>query len=438
MMNIIPDNPGDCWVSIKCFQPLFVLNNWIFPTLKSLPNLSVYTMTVVKSAHSSGDTITSLTAITRSPKPGVDPWNQTLSDAVSEWYSPDDSSFFSKVTTQLQASVFVDATELGDLLAVSGASFAQGWETPDEFSTETTDTCGQAMTYTVFMRWESAKVPQENFPTPAYNNYSMQGSSWDRIWTYRRSLAEPGDTQVAKPSEISNQNWGGGNDYSMGYPFLSIADTLKQVSNWSGGLNLTSLQQAERRGWGWYTYYRQQANATVRDYLSLVREDVVGTATGVGKMPYLRDTRRSIGMDQFRLFYANMTGTSTSDTGDHFDDTVALGDYFYADIHPLSSTVCPNIPDDLKTGPIKPFYIPFRALTSQSFSNLLVAVKTMAQTFHANAATRLHPVEWHSGTAAGVAAALMVENGWDTRDMYDHVSVLQSKVVDYAPITWTL
>ena len=62
----------------------------------------------------------------------------------------------------------------------------------------------------------------------------------------------------------------------------------------------------------------------------------------------------------------------------------------------------------------------------------------MAQTFHANAATRLHSMEWHFGTAPGVAAVLMVENGWDTRDMYDHVSVLQSKVVDYAPITWTL
>ena len=44
--------------------------------------------------------------------------------------------------------------------------------------------------------------------------------------------------------------------------------------------------------------------------------------------------------------------------------------------------------------------------------------ETMAQTFHANAATRLHSVEWHSGTAPGVAAALMVENGWDKRDMY--------------------
>ena len=251
-------------------------------------------------------------------------------------------------------------------------------------------------------------------------------------------MAEPGDVQVAKLGEISNQNWGGGNDYSMGYPFLSVAETVKQVSDWSGGLNLTSLEQAERRAWGWYTWYRQQANATMQDYLSLVREDVVGTATGVGKMPYLRDTRRSIGLDQFRLFYTNMTGTPSSLTGDHFNDTVALGDYYYADIHPLSSIVCPNIPDDLKSGPIKPFYIPFRALTSQSFANLLVAGKTMAQTFHANAATRLHPVEWHSGTAAGVAAAMMVGKGWSTRDVYEHISELQDNVINYAPITWTL
>lgn len=395
-------------------------------------------MTVVKSAETSGSTISSLTAITRSPKQGIDPWNKTLSDDVSDWYSPADSPSYSKTTTQFVASVFIDATELGDLLVVSGASFAQGWETPNEFSMETTDTCGQAMTYTIFMRWESSTVPQETFPPPAYNVYSMQGNSWNRIWTYRRSLAEPGDEGVAKPGEICNQNWGGGNDYTMGYPFLSIAETVKEVSNWSGGLNLTSLQQAERRGWGWYTWYRQQANVSAKDYLSLVREDVVGTATGLGKMPYLRDTRRSIGLDQFRLFYANMTGTPTSNTGDHFNDTVALGDYYYADIHPVSPEVCPDKPDDLKTGPIKPFYIPFRALTSQSFGNLLVAGKTMAQTFHANAATRLHPVEWHSGTAAGVAAAMMVEEGWSTRDMYEHIADLQAKVTEYAPITWTL
>jgi hypothetical protein len=43
---------------------------------------------------------------------------------------------------------------------------------------------------------------------------------------------------------------------------------------------------------------------------------------------------------------------------------------------------------------------------------LLVAGKLMAQTFHASAATRLHPSEWTSGVAAGGAAVLMARNNW--------------------------
>lgn len=45
----------------------------------------------------------------------------------------------------------------------------------------------------------------------------------------------------------------------------------------------------------------------------------------------------------------------------------------------------------------------FRSLTNAKYDNLLVAGKTIAQSFLVNAATRLHPVEWSSGTGAGKA-----------------------------------
>lgn len=57
--------------------------------------------------------------------------------------------------------------------------------------------------------------------------------------------------------------------------------------------------------------------------------------------------------------------------------------------------------------PLAPFFVPFSALAVGEVGNLLVCGKTMAQSFVANAATRLHPVEWSTGAAAGVAAALM-------------------------------
>ena len=54
-------------------------------------------------------------------------------------------------------------------------------------------------------------------------------------------------------------------------------------------------------------------------------------------------------------------------------------------------------PSYLNQADIKPYFVPFRALTNKKYSNLLVAGKTMAQTFHANSGTRLHPVEWTTG-----------------------------------------
>lgn len=38
----------------------------------------------------------------------------------------------------------------------------------------------------------------------------------------------------------------------------------------------------------------------------------------------------------------------------------------------------------------------------------------MATSFLVNAASRLHPIEWSSGTAVGVAAAYMVKYNFDT------------------------
>jgi hypothetical protein len=57
----------------------------------------------------------------------------------------------------------------------------------------------------------------------------------------------------------------------------------------------------------------------------------------------------------------------------------------------------------------------------------------------ANAATRLHPEEWVTGTAAGLGAALMVGHGWTTADVYDNGALLQAELTAVGqPLNWTL
>ena len=176
----------------------------------------------------------------------------------------------------------------------------------------------------------------------------------------------------------------------------------------------------------------------------------LGTSDGLAKMPYLREARRSgAGVGAFRLCHHIMSvnntgpggkGCSTaadlprfgsSGLGYHFHDTVAIGapqPLFGYDVHVqhkcnypryISSTV--RIPNSTV-----PFFIPFRALTVAGAPNLLVAGKSMATSFLTQSVTRLHPNEWASGTAAGVAAVVMSAFNLSSVQMATNVSKVQN------------
>jgi hypothetical protein len=69
---------------------------------------------------------------------------------------------------------------------------------------------------------------------------------------------------------------------------------------------------------------------------------------------------------------------------------------------------------------------------------MLLAGKTMAQTFLANSATRLHPIEWSSGCAAGAAAAYLAETGKTSAEGYESVDEVQEIVKRHTPIDWVI
>lgn len=72
---------------------------------------------------------------------------------------------------------------------------------------------------------------------------------------------------------------------------------------------------------------------------------------------------------------------------------------------------------------------------------MLLAGKTIAQSFYVNAATREHPTEWTTGVAAGAAAALMVQRGWsDTAQVaaaYDDLAAALRGAAVQQPLEWT-
>eukprot|EP01100_Stratorugosa_tubuloviscum_P007363 TRINITY_DN3072_c0_g1_i1.p1 TRINITY_DN3072_c0_g1~~TRINITY_DN3072_c0_g1_i1.p1 ORF type:complete len:578 (+),score=262.15 TRINITY_DN3072_c0_g1_i1:41-1735(+) len=449
MMATIPGNPGACWVSIKCYEPKFLLDNWINPTISSFSNLKVFYMSVFHQVLTNNRIIQSVKIIQRNYISNDNAWNKTFSRDVNDWYSINSSSIYQKTIYNLKPFpnkqlIIIDATEFGDILVLSDASFAQGIESPDETSWTTIETCGQQFTYPFYMRVESNPTKEITYGLPLLANYDLEGYSWGMVWSYRRSLAES-QANDASIGEISNQNWGSGNDYGASYLLLPVSEAKNQVTqnNWQGGLDLISLNLAENFAFGWFTWFRNQTNnQTLTNLLTLAKQDVVGTQTGISKMPYIRDTRRSIGIQDFRLQYNDLI-YGDGPTGYQFEDTVALGDYFYADTHRMQVKHC-DYPDYMNNTTLKPFYIPYRALTNRDFDNLLVAGKTIAQTFHANSATRLHPVEWSTGVAAGCSASLIFQLSQKSQmnittiQIYEnYINQLQYIITKYAPIQWT-
>lgn len=454
-------NLGRCWVSRKCFQAPLAISAFVAPLLAALPNLRVYARTAVVHAAVDARTgrVTGVSAVRRTPAAGTTGWEVPLSAMVEDWYDAAPSPRFAKEALELAlapAGVVVEATEFGDVLATgAGLPLAQGVEAPLESSPATLTRCGQAITYPFSVLFSAAPAPSPD-PTPPGGAegepWGSQGLNWTRVWTYRRSASAPSaGLDDVLPGDVSCQNVGGGNDARNAYPFLPTdsPEFRRQTAApgaWRGGLNVTALHSAEQRAFGFYHEYVNSPNASAgtAGHLRMAPEQM-GTAHGLAKMPYLRDARRSAaGLGGYRLTYADLADADPRNASYavRWSDTVAIGTYWYADIHTMDPAVCP-LPAYLAKGSgakIKPYFLPFRALTVDRAPNLLVAGKAMAQTFWASAGTRLHPEEWATGAAAGAAAAWMAAEGLNTTGALARVAELQGILVSERvglPLWWS-
>lgn len=84
--------------------------------------------TVVKKVEVRNSTIISLTAIQREPLGNATGYERFYSSDILDWYSPEDSDHFSKKVLTFagidgKPAVFIDATEYGELLVLSGSDW---------------------------------------------------------------------------------------------------------------------------------------------------------------------------------------------------------------------------------------------------------------------------------------------------------------------------
>jgi hypothetical protein len=336
----------------------------------------------------------------------------------------------------LSAPWFIDATELGDVLPLTGTEFVTGAESRDETGELHAAEKGspenhQAFTHCFAMDYVPGEdhtiekpreyefwrdyVPQLHPPWPGklldftythpptlqprllgFNPEGEHKSGAINLWRYRRIAHRANFQPGTYPGDITCVNWPQ-NDYLLGNIIgVSPEEAAGHIAR-GKQLSLSLL-------------YWLQTEAPRDDgkpgWPSLrLRGDLLGTEDGLAKYPYVREARRIRAvftvLEQHvgRSARALETGRKESEVvSERYFDSVGIGSY-HIDLHP--STGGDNYIDFSSL----PFQIPLGALLPQRMKNLLPASKNIGTTHVTNGCYRLHPVEWNIGESAGALVA---------------------------------
>ncbi|MBC7972020.1 MAG: FAD-dependent oxidoreductase [Verrucomicrobia bacterium] len=333
----------------------------------------------------------------------------------------------------IRANTTLDGTELGDLLALGDIPHRWGWELQAEFGEPSAPVSAnrltqqypvQAPTWVVMMEdyGEGATAPE--IPAPPNDDPDRFRGAWDkyggdRFLNYGRL---PGNRFMI--------NWPlHGNDYGEGIERLLLAKKRGDF-----------LREARWHTQSFARFIQTQLGCRygLAEHVFPVEEREEGrgergkTSLGGGAYalhPYYRESRRLCGLTTVReqdilpvsdgcvapLSIVSGQGYTQAET---ICDAIAIGNY--ANDHHYPSGDITLKPKSMRWGGRwtgTPFTIPYRALIPASMDGLLVCEKNLSVSHMANGATRLQPLVLGIGQAAGMAAALCVEQGCQPRDL---------------------
>jgi hypothetical protein len=346
-----------------------------------------------------------------------------------------------ELSRTITASYFLDATELGDLLPMTGTECVAGAEPQAQTgeahaSSRAEPANNQAFTFCFALDYLAAEDHSIKRPASyaTWRDYVPQlGPPWTgrllswamcdpktlklrkaffapnpaesqqsglNLWTYRRIADRTSFTSGFYRSDITLVNWPQ-NDY-LGGDLLTTTFERRQAHLRAAkelSLSLLYWMQTEaprpNGGYGWKGLR--------------LRNDIVGSEDGLAKAPYIRESRRILA--EFTVLEQHvgtdmrtrLTGKPREEvTAQVFDDTVGIGCY-RIDLHPSSGGT--NYIDISSL----PFQIPLGALLPRRMENLLPACKNIGTTHVTNGCYRLHPVEWNIGEAAGALASYAIQ-----------------------------
>lgn len=402
-------NPGDGWVSRLCFEPVLAAR-WFERLLapqRSAGRLRVLRLAWPVAATREGPRITGVMLRGHDGR-----------------------------IHDVQARVFIDATDTGELLRLAQLPYRLGKEAASDFdepdAPATADPLDQQpCTHVLALRRSRTPGPVAPAP-PAYAAWrahtlphfehllfsphlpgrergesatlplEAEGTTLD-WWRYRRVVSSTQWTDGR--DDVTLVNWAQ-NDYAR-HPLLDGPLPQPEVEAAARELSLCLLHwlqtEAPRCLNGNSGNSGKDGGHGFPEWQPAT--DLLGTRDGLAQQTYVRESRRIV---------AHTTLTQRDllrppePAGSDASDAVGIGAY-NLDIHPTC------VSGHGVNASVHPFVLPLGAFIPLHADNLLPACKNLGVSHLASACTRVHPVEWLAGEVAGLMAAQLVEHNLSAR-----------------------
>jgi hypothetical protein len=405
-------NPGGGWVSKLCHEPLVgwdALQEMLAPAI-SRRLLEIRIPCVPESAEVRGDEVLSVTV------------RNTESGEME----------------RIEAKYFLDATELGELLPLTGTEYVTGAESkrdtgePNAVDGDPEPDNVQGLTWCMALGYD----PDGDHTIEKSAQYDLWRAYKPDFWPDNLLSFKMLDVRTLQPREFPMF----GNDRFNLFEYRQIVDPSIYAGN--------APEAATIANWPQNDYYdgniidepegvaterlgaARQLSLSVLYWLQTeagypglrLRPDLAGTADGLAQAPYIRESRRIRAkftvLEQHVAAYTN----ERRDRAQEFPDSVGVGAY-RLDLHPSTSGA-----NTIDTSTL-PFQIPLGSLVPVRMRNLIPACKNLGVTHLTNGCYRLHPIEWNIGESAGLLAGFCVRQGSSPTEVLNEPTPFQDLCV---------
>ena len=303
----------------------------------------------------------------------------------------------SSQTFILFAKIVIDATELGDIAARVGVAYDVGMDSRlthgEDIAPVKENDVIQDMTYVMILKDHlkdmTIEKPQGYDPEVFYcaseSDQCKIGEKMNRTLWPKDSLLSYGRLPKGKVMI----NWPiNGNDY-----YVNVIEQKSEERH-------QSFEKAKLKSLQFLYYLQSELGFNTYGLVA----DEFPTDDGFPLIPYHRESRRINGITTLTV---NHIAKPYNQQQALYRTGVAVGDY-PVDHHHASHPDAQNLPE-LHFYPVPSYNVPIGCLLPQNIDNFIVAEKSISVTNIVNGTTRLQPVVLQIGQAAGVIAALSVQ-----------------------------